>query len=60
MESIGERAFAANSLSDLVISDSVTAIGEKAFQGSSDLMVYLPSRFKAESITTAVSIPMID
>ena len=54
MESIGERAFAANSLSDLVIPDSVTAIEEDAFQGSSDLMVYLPSRFEAVSSISSV------
>ena len=54
MESIGERAFANNNLSDLVIPDSVTAIGDEAFQGSSDLSVYLPTRFDAESTTSSV------
>ena len=54
MESIGERAFANNNLTDLVIPDSVTAIGDEAFQGSSDLSVYLPTRFDAESTTSSV------
>ena len=58
--SIVSFAFYQRQLTDITVPDGVTSIGEEAFQGCSDLMVYLPSRFKAESITTTVSIPMIN